>query len=369
MKLCIKFWMAISILAACSSSAYAVEFSLYGDLSGASNNKDSGSFSINALDLSAKEEVSESTVVTAEILFEPEHHSFAANIERLTITRSFGDLLNLTAGKMLKPLGLWNHNFNHASISQDTVTRPFFLEFEGRSEGVFLSHLIGINLNGETDSWTYQLAFGNSTGMDTCASAQESFRLRTINTADSGQDNKTWVLRGTYRPGRGPIEVGFMSMKASVTEMGECNNGGTGSSYVNNGEILFEQAVLGIDFNVSTKHFYALAEYYYMSFEDNQGMLKPQADPYETTAYYLQLGYHVTDKLTAAIRYASLDFEVAENTYFGSRSIVPEIRNVFALTYRLEESNAIRLEANTSEFKGSGTKDTNYIVQWFFLLL
>jgi len=287
-------------------------------------------------------------------------------VERLSITKEVDNLLYFTFGKYYKPVGFWFHNFNHASLAQDTVSRPFYLENEDTHTGVYPTHLIGLLMGGDAESWSYQFSVSNSTGLDTTdiPGTNDTTTIELINGKDPSSD-KTLVLRLTYGPQSWPVEFGFFAMQNDVVELGDTN------TMVNHGDSLFDQSIYGFDFNLSINFFYMFAEYVNITTEDNPDLTSPpyiaQEDSYDASAYYAQIGFRIGPKFTTALRYEALDFP-ENSTYFDLQGILPENRIVLGLKYKFDDSNALRFEINKAEQENL-EDETSFTLQWMFFLL
>jgi hypothetical protein len=357
-----------TLLISFSKSSPAVEFSLYGDVQYQSSELED-TFVLGPFHIIADQEISDTTLITLDLAFEEHEHAFETHLERFYLKKSFSDHFNFTVGRFQKTLGLWRHNFHHGSLSQDTITRPFFLESEEIEEGIFPAHLIGLLFGYESQKTTFQLAASNSSGMDTetVVNPDDTAYMESLNTSDPSS-GKTLVTRFTYRIVE-PLELGFFAMRNDVVEIGEDHD----FTMVEHGETLFEQQVLGFDASWFIKKFYAFGEFYQLTIDDNQETnpafpYSPNSDSYKAIAYYLQLGYRITNKFTLALRRESLDFDSGSSTFFDIQGIVPETRNVLALNYHIEESNVLRFEARQEERENQDT-ETFYGLQWFFYLL
>lgn len=345
----------------------AVEFSLYGDVQYQSTDLED-TFLLGPFHILADQEISDTTSIAMDLAFEDHEHAFETHLERFYLKKSFTDHINFTAGRFQKTLGFWRHNFHHGSLSQDTITRPFFLESEEIEEGIFPAHLIGLLFGYESQKTTLQLAASNSSGMDTetISAADDITVMDSLNTSDPSS-GKTLVTRITHRFGQ-PLELGLFAMLNDVVEIGEDPD----STMVEHGETLFEQQVIGVDASYFVKRFYFFSEFYQLNIKDNQDsnpafIYTPNSEPYKAIAYYLQIGFRLTNKFTLAARHESLDFD-SGSTFFDIQGIVPEKRNLVTLNYRIEESNVLRLEAR-QENRDNQDSEMIYGLQWFFYLL
>lgn len=359
------------------SQAYCLDFSLFGDVvySSVSGNEEEEeeSFQLGQFDLIADQEIGESTFVTAEVVFEDSGHGFEVDVERFSVSRHITETTTVGLGRFHTQLGIWNHNFHHGSLIQDTISRPFFLEFEDAHGGILPNHLIGLLLTGDYGSWTYSVGFGNSNGINTVESVTHpgDVALEVINTNDPSNE-KTIGTRIAFKPESEWLsEIGFSYMRNNVTELGEVD--GTDVPFVEYGAILFDQDILALDMRYSSERLRVLFELFLISIDDNQDMVDPTAtlspnpDAYDSTAYYLQLAYQLSQKLSAVFRIESLDFD-DNSTYFELLHLTPEDRSVIAINYKLQESNALRFEYSHA----SPDEEDSYsslAVQWFFLLI
>ena len=357
----------LTLLLSFSNTALAVEFSMHGDIKYRSSEHED-TFILGPLHIIADQEISNTAAVTMDLTFEEHEGHFETHLERMFVKKSFSDYFNITAGRFQKTLGFWRHNFHHGSLSQDAITRPFFLESEEIEEGVFPAHLIGLLLGYESEKSTFQFAVSNSSGMNTqsLSEPEDTTTMTSLNTHDPSSD-KTLVTRATYRI-IDPLELGIFGMLNNVVEIGEDPE----LTLVKQGEKLFKQQVLGADANLFIKKFYAFGEFYRMEFKDNQDVnaamdFSPRKEPYKAIAYYLQTGYRFTNKFTLAARYESLDFDES-STFFDIQGIVPETRNLLIFNYRIEESNVLRFEIRRENREDSDA-ETFYELQWFFYLL
>ena len=347
-----------------TSLAQAFEFNLFGDALYTSGNHES-TFDLGAVNLNAEQNIGESAYVTLELLFENTHHGFETDLERFSITNAINDNIDIKMGRFVEPLGFWNHNFHHASLSQDTVSRPFFLELEEQHEGVFPSHLVGAMVAGEYETWGFQFAIANNSGIDSeNYDSTTPVELGTINFGDPSTD-KTSVIRGTWLV-FDTVELGLLFMNNNLVEMSE--NNGLDPVNIKRGDTLFEQKVVGFDYSYNGESFYTFGEYYQMEFTDNPFVPGANLKSYDANAFYLQFGYRITDNLTTAYRYENLDYTANNSTYFDVIGVGAETRHVVSFKYRIEESHALRLEINRRT-PDAGESVTYYNLQWFFFLL
>ena len=356
--------VGVLCLSGFSYTTQAVEFSVFGDVRFVSGLEDENNFALGSVDIVTQHNLSEKTYAILDILFEIDQNHVETEIERLSINHTVSEKFEIGVGRYLKPLGFWNHNFVHGSLSQHTVTRPFLLELEDTARGFLPSHLNGLLISGETRNWTYQFSLANTDGVDSSevTAGTGPASVFTLNNM-APNDAMTLFFRTTYRV-TDSFEVGFMGSSHNYTEVSD-------TGLVNYGEVLFEQNFVSLDFNYFGKYFYTFAEYYYSQYEDNPdltgGGLTANPDTYNATAYYIQLGYYITRTLTFVTRYESLDYD-DNATLFLAQVIVPQTEALVGLNLLLEESHALRFEAKQIEPE-VGESETVYYAQWFFYLL
>jgi len=358
-----------------SHSVQAVEFSLFGDISLSSSDADgdSNSFSLGQLDLFTEQELSETSRVTAEIVFEDPGSGFQVDIERLYVRKTITDGFKVAGGRFHTPLGMWNSNFHHGSLIQDTISRPSFLEFEDAQQGIFPAHIVGLYFDGVGDSWSYQLAFGNNSALNTQGNLAGTPLELEVKNAKDPSDEKTIIARGSFIFGEGNVELGIFTMANNVAESGIATATIGDSALVGFGEALFEQTTTGIDFRYNADRFYVFAEYFSLDTDDNQditdlsNVITANPDSYTTTAYYLQLGVRATDRLNLIYRHEDLTLD-DNNTYLDLLGLAAVSHDIIGLNYKIEESHAIKFEINKSDPE-VGDAVTTFTLQWFFLLI
>lgn len=349
------------LLVSFSSSVSALEFSGFASATYVSGDDENNNFALGKAELITEHNLSDKTYGILDIVFETEGGETIPEIERLSINHTINKLFVIGAGRYMEPLGFWNHNFAHGSLAQHTVSRPYLLEIEQHEKGFLPSHLIGLLIQGESDSWSYQFSMANGSGVDSSGASSGATRVFPLNNESPG-DALTTLLRATYLVSDN-LELGLTLSSNEFTETSD--TGGL----VNRGELPFKEKFVAIDFNYNLASFYLFGESYFMQFDDNVDMttVTPNPDTYDATAYYMQFGYRATNKLTLVTRYESLDFD-SNATLFTVQDIVPLTRTILGFNYALESSNSIRFEAQQTDPDG-GDSNTIYYLQWFFYML
>lgn len=355
------------ILFVCANSSYAFEFSAYGSvtyISGDAHNHNN--FAISQVELVAQRDLSEKTYAILDILFDMDQDELTTEVERLSINRVFSESFEIGFGRFMQPLGFWNQNFSHGALSQDTISRPYLINLEHHEKGFVPSHVIGVLFRGESRDWTYRLGIGNTDGIDSSetAAATGPSKVSPLN-SNPPNDELSMILRGTYAI-TDSLELGLMLGSHNFSEISEGNNG-----LVNDGEVLFEEQYVAMDFYFNSSSFYLFGEYYKIEVDDNQnlsgGGFGANAQTYNATSYYVQAGYRIEQNFRIALRFESLDYD-DNATLFLVQSIDKRTESTLAISYLPEASNIIRFEVK-QENPDASKSETLYALQWYFFLL
>ncbi len=348
-------------LAAVATPVWAVNFGVFGDISYTDSNVSgaTNAFALGGLDLYAQESIDENTRAFVELVIENNGSEFVIDLERLWISRSVSDSMNISAGRFHTPLGYWNRSYHHGALLFDTITRPAFLEYEDAGTAILPLHIVGLMFDGDMTmgdgNLAYEFGIGNGPSYDT-SGGYGSSEININNTSDPNRA-KSPVLRVTYALDAIPLQFGVFGMSNNVAESGT-----GGASGVAAGETLVQQTIAGVDLNYSGERFDAIAEYFQLKNDDKYG----STGSHTGTAYYLQFGYQITERFKPVYRYESLEFNDndAYFTLLGSRQ---EKRHVAALRYDLDDSNALKLQVTNVRPK-SGESSREYAIQWAFLI-
>ncbi len=356
-----KFLIASAILLASTMPVQAVEFGVFADVTYNDTSKTGGTnaFALGALDFYARQSIDEKTDAFIELVFENDGSAFVIDLERLWIRRSLNENLSISAGRFHSALGYWNRNYHHGALLYDTATRPAFLDFEDGSSAILPLHSVGVLFEGEVQAGSgmlgYEFQFGNGPSYNT-DSGYGSGEIE-INNISDANSSKSPGVRLTYSLENMPLAMGLAVMSNNIAE-----SGASGVSGVITGATLVEQVITGIDLKYSGDELDLMGEYYSLKNDDKYG----SAGSHTGTAYYLQLGYQITETLKPVYRYESVDFD-NNDAYFVLLSTQQETRHVGALRYDLSESNALKFQAASISPK-TGESYNEYIIQWAFLI-
>jgi hypothetical protein len=121
-------------------------------LHGSNLKGDTTSFSLGQVDLFVTSDVSEKLKFLSEIVFEAgRDNSFGVDVERLLLTYSFGDFLNVGVGRFHSAIGYYNTAYHHSTWLQTTTGRPFLFQFEDQG-GILPIHNVGATASGRIPS-------------------------------------------------------------------------------------------------------------------------------------------------------------------------------------------------------------------------
>ena len=357
----------VSCILVVFSPVQAVELALFGDASYAFtlDNADPHSFFLGTIDLNVSQDLSDTTQVTADLLFHGNQNDYKSLVDRVIISRSFTDYFNVSFGRIHTPIGFWNQNFHHGAYIQDTVSRPVFLDYETSGNAILPTHIVGLQANGQINKWGYQFAIANSNGIDSTINPQDTppTELEVIDGKDPSKE-KTFAMRMTYGPQQWLQETGIFALFNNVTELGNFDPNNTNSSSLKNyGDILFNQQVFGFDLRTNQENWYLFSEFYYIYTEELA--TNTNQTGYNATAFYIQGGYRQSNKIIYVARFEDMNFDPDDN-YYKLLGVEPQSRYILALNYRIEDSNGIHIEFNHTDKTQAVNK---IILQWYFALL
>ncbi len=360
-----KLLLTLLVMLLLSRTVLAVNFGLFSDIKLVESNakNDNIGFALGDLDFYATHEISDNTRGFVELVFENTNNGIITDLERLWIMRSFSDELNISAGRFHTPLGRWNRTYHHGSLIQDTVSRPFFLDFEDGDAAVLPVHLVGVMLTGDfinaNDEINYEVAIGNGPSLDSSNGFSPTTKPEIdINGSSDKNANKTLVARIIYAHDSTPLKIGFFAMMHDVAESATANAGLTSL-----GSTLVKQTIIGSDLLYNNDSFEILSEYYQFTNNSNVG----STASYSATAWFVQLGYKITDKLKIIAREESLSFNKNNDSYFLILGTEQARHHLLALRYDLDESNALKLELNNTD-NDISVDTTSITLQWAFLI-
>ena len=347
--------------------AHALEFSVFGDTSVGDGSADGEelSFGIGALDFFVTAPIDDKTRVFVEYVFENGGDGLVTDLERLWISRYISEGFTIAAGRFHSPLGHWNRTYHHGSFMQDTVSRPFFLDFEDGAAGVLPVHVVGLMGWGEREvgggAISFEVALSNGSSINTdefglTATASGKPEIE-INDASDPNGDKSLGIRLRYSSNSIPFKIGGFLNVQEVAESGA----GT-MSMVMTGEELLSQTVAGIDFQYRMDAFDLALEFYNFDHESDLST----GENTSGTAYYLQLGWKVDENLKLLFRHEDLSFD-DNDVWFNLLGAGEGTRTLLASRYDLSSTNTLKFEINLAS-PDIGDDETTWTLQWAFMI-
>ena len=121
-------------------------------LHGDNHKGDTTSFSVGQVNLFVTSDVSDRLKFLSEIVFEAgQDNAFGVDVERILLTYSYNDYLNVGVGRFHSAIGYYNTAYHHSTWFQTTTGRPFLFEFEDRG-GILPIHNVGATISGRVPS-------------------------------------------------------------------------------------------------------------------------------------------------------------------------------------------------------------------------
>ncbi len=364
-----KTFVAVPLLLSGAGAAQAAEFGVFSDVTFSDSGvegEDAG-FALGALDFYGTAQIDDKTRVFIEYVFENGPDGLITDLERLWIARTLSDELTIGVGRFHSPLGYWNRTYHHGAILQDTISRPFFLEFEDGADAILPVHIVGLMATGNFSfargDLEYEAYVANGPSIDTSIDTASE---REIEINDGGDNNasKSFGFRTTFTPNTLDMSVSLFAMSNVVSD--SCSDVTAACTSVA-GSTLVSQTISGVDLTYRMDDLDLIAEYYHLSNKDevDTNNLGTQTG----TAYYVQLGYQIADAWKISLRHEAISTKEGEDRYFEELGIRDASHNVVALRFDLDDTNALKFEVNQSNPDDSAEKETTaYAVQWSFLI-
>ena len=358
-----KTVIAVPFVLSAMGTAQALEFGVFSDITFSDSGvegEDAG-FALGALDFYGTAQIDENTRVFIEYVFENGSDGLITDLERLWVARTISDELTIGVGRFHSPLGYWNRTYHHGAILQDTVSRPFFLEFEDGAGAILPVHVVGLMATGDfalsSGYLEYEAYIANGPSIDTSVATAAD---REIEINDSGDNNasKSVGFRTTFTPNVSDMSVSLFVMSNVVSDSGGVVAGGMGQALVS-------ETISGMDLAYRMDDFDLIVEYYNLSNKDEAGALGTQTG----TAYYIQLGHQFADAWKLSVRHEAISTKEGGDRYFRELGIKDASHNVAAIRYDIDDTNALKFEVNQSNPEdGTEKESTAYMMQWSFLV-
>jgi len=349
-------------------AAQAVDLGMFADVDwyNSSEKDTANSFYQGQLDLYATQQIDPATRVFMELVFEAGgDNAYGVDVERLNISRQLTENFSVAWGRFHTPIGYWNTAYHHGALIQPTILRPTFLDFEDGSGAIFPTHIIGIMADGKMTAaggeWEYMLGMGNGSSINTDGFGSPGYggsEIDVHNVQDS-QDKKMYVGELVYKLSKVPAQFGLFALHDPFSESGTAST----VAPVNNSLVTMQ--MWGVYARYAAHRFDFTAESYNIKNKDLAG----NAGSNKSAAWYVQLGYHVTDKFTPYYRFEDVDYLV-NDPYYQYLGTPEGSRHVLDLRYDLDDTNALKFEVTRFEPVQAGMDSYNTVaLQWSFMML
>ena len=313
-----------------------------------------GSFAIGQFDLFLTQPLDDRLEVLSELVVESDRNGESfIDLERLQISYLFSDALQLHAGRFHNIIGYWNTAYHHAALFPATIERPAFLEFEDDG-GILPVHVVGVWLSGEVATAPIEIEYGLMAGN---GPRIDNDVLNPGNVSDTNK-NKAVSANITVKPSH-PAGLGL----GIFGHFGQVPIFDASSPPMEIGQV--DQSILGADLFYQNLQDGAiglelLAEYYRILDEDP----KTGTGRFTSSAYYVQSGYHFTERFIPYLRYEQVRIE-ASDPYFTALGAANSNRWVYGLRYSLNPDSALKAEVRIVDQVGLD-RYNEYAAQWAF---
>ncbi|MBI3810918.1 MAG: hypothetical protein HY283_01750 [Nitrospirae bacterium] len=356
--------LLIFILLQANRSVWGFEFKGFADVTYTRSSVDpgidpggrNGSFALGQFDLFLTQPLENRLDVLSELVVESNKLGDTfIDLERLQISYFFSDALKLHAGRFHNILGYWNTAYHHAALFPTTIERPKFLAFEDDG-GILPVHLVGVWLSGQVATALAEIDYGIMAGNGpSLKTDQVRFVLDPDNISDPNK-NKAVSANVTFKPSI-PAGLG-LGVFGNTSQVPIVDSSMSPIQQV-------DQSILGADlFYDNTLNgssgLELLAEYYRFMDKDSQA----NTGNFISTAYYVQSGYHLTERFIPYLRYEQVRIE-AGDPYFLKLGTTNSNRWVYGLRYSLNPNSALKAEVRIVDQVGLD-RYNEYAAQWAF---
>lgn len=347
-RLVLFFVSLIFAMLAAIPSAHSFEFNGFGDVTytqSTQEDNDQGAFALGAVDLYLSKNLDDRTDVFVELVIEStDDGEFVVDLERLQLGYLVNDALKLRAGRFHNLLGFWNTEYHHGAQLQTTVGRPAFLEFEDDG-GIVPMHVVGLWASGRYKTAVADLTYGLMAGNGTKV---QDGALDPNNIADNSGNKAVSLRLKAESEAISGLALGLSGSFAQV------------KGYTGDVETLsVGQRILAVDATYFSGPIEFIAEYYLFSNKDRLA----DDEKYSSSAYYIQAGYSITERLTPYARYEKISLDNDSDPYFTALGTAEYDALSAGVRFDLNLSNALKAEARFVDTE-AGDSHEEYAVQW-----
>ena len=271
--------------------------------------------------------------------------------ERWWWKHQLSDHLAFSLGRFHAPLGQWNKSFHHGIYLQDTIDRPFYLNFE-HDNGFMPAHSVGFNLEGDSyfigSVVYYKFFITNNQKLQ--LEHQENqhdnhaheFHVELIPQDEVFFDDELLIgFNINITNEQRPYEYGLYFSQQTIT----------GDRFEHHHEEiihdvqLYDQRIFGIDFKVRWNKLDVLSEIHYLTIED-----KHDGSNHDSMGGYLQFGYNLSDRSKGTIRASFLSYD-DNDSFYQVLNIRERSRLALAYRYELTPKTTVKIQWSRSFFQ------------------
>ncbi len=170
-------------------------------------------FSLGQVNLFVTSDVSDKFKFLSEVVFEAGNDNvFGVDIERMLLTYSFSDYLNVSVGRYHTAIGYYNTAYHHSTWFQTATGRPFLFAFEDQG-GILPIHNVGASITGKVPSGSlglhYVAEIGNGRAYRTSEPVQNTVDDNTHKALNFAIFARPEAIRG--------LQVGFSAYRDLLT--------------------------------------------------------------------------------------------------------------------------------------------------------
>lgn len=274
--------------------------------------------------------------------------------ERFSVKYSYNPKFNIAMGRFHTPLGNLNRTQHHGTLLQDTVNRPFFLDFH--SDTIILPlHVVGFMADGlfrkNQINIGYETSLHSSQSITLETHHQDVYVNIDPNNDLSGSINPGLSARMHLYPDNRQWLYGFFLLNHETENIAPAAMN------------LFEQTIAGIDIQYNFDKWKLATEYFHINNSD----LKTDK-VYSSNAAFMEGTYSLNDNIRLVYRFETINLNT-NDTYYSIFSMTDQNRHVAAIRFDINENHALKLQLESIDYKMQLPDDTRSIyVQWSFLI-
>jgi len=329
---------------------------VFGDITFKDNNSSDKNWKA-TLDVFGAYQFDQDNTAIVEIVAEKFSGESRLELERWWFKHRFNDSFSASLGRFHTPISYWNKKFHHGVNLQDTVDRPFYLEFED-DNGFLPIHVVGSKFSG--DFWTknstisYEVFLANNQKIE-----QEKFVNGNSDVVVSPQPtnlfgDKIFTSLGfSVNPHKSPLQFSIYASEQPITA-DELDYAGLS---VVDPTVIFDQRLLSFDVFGRWQTIDLIAEYLRIETKD----LLFNSGTFESSAAYIQFTYKLNSTGKLILRTASLDYS-DQDPYYQLLSVEEKQRNSIGYKHNFKGFFDIKLQYSRNKFRDISIRNDNELL-------